>query len=251
MHGIVAQGLERLGRLPGQAAAAAAEEAELLATSRGPALAVEAVERSGLDLTDPAHQRALRVLLVQLAALEEHARAEALVRDALEAHPEEAVFHELRGRVLYAARKSPEMARAAFERALELEPDHAPALAGLALLSAEAGKLAAALALYDRAAEADPEQPAYLLAAAKLQLDAQRTDEAAERFEQLLARHPREAEAANDLARILAERGEFDRAVEFAERAAWFHQPEADATLSRIQELRAEPGRKAEAASSD
>jgi tetratricopeptide (TPR) repeat protein len=250
-QGIVTQGLERLGRLPGQAALATAEEAELLALNRGPALAVEAVERSGLDLTDSAHLPALRVLVVQLAALEEHARAEALVRDALEAHPEEAVFHELRGRVLHAAGTSLEQAREAFERALELDPDHAPALAGLAELSAEAGEHAAAIALYDRAAEADPEQPAYPLGAAKLQLDAQRTDEAAQRLEQLLDRHPREAAAANDLALILAERGELDRAFELAERAAWFAQPEAEATLARIRELRAEQGRTAEAASSD
>jgi tetratricopeptide (TPR) repeat protein len=253
-HAIVAQGLERLARLPGQAATAAAEEAELLATSKGPALAVEAVENSGLDLTDPAHQIALRMLLVQLAALEEHTKADALVRAALEAHPEEPVFHELRGRSLQASRKppdSPKRVREAFERALELEPDYAPALAGLAELSAEAGERDAALALYDRAAEADPKQPAYPLAAAKLELDAQRTDEAALRLEQLLDRHPREAGAANDLAVILAERGELDRAFGLAKRAAWFHQPEAEVTLARVEELRAERNQTAEPATSD
>ena len=175
-HAIAATGLQRLGQLPGQAALAVAEEATLLATGRGPALALEAVERSGLDLTDPANEPALRILLAQLAALEEHARAEEFISASLEAHPEEAVFHELRGRVLRSAGRPPEQAREAFERALELEPRHAPALAGLAELSAEAGARDGALALYDRAAETDPDEPAHGLAAVKLLLDAQATD---------------------------------------------------------------------------
>ncbi len=246
-HAIAATGLQRLGQLPGQAAVAVAEELMLLATGRG---AVEAVERSGLDLTDPANEPALRILLAQLAALEEHARAEEFVRGAVEAHPEETVFHELRGRALRAAGKPPEQAREAFERALELDPSHPWALAGLAALSAEAGARDAALALYDRAAEADPEEPSHALAAVKLLIDAQETEEAARRLEQMLDRHPREAGAANDLARILAERGELDWAEGLAERAAWLREPEAEATLARIRELRAGQGRTAEAPAS-
>jgi tetratricopeptide (TPR) repeat protein len=238
MHGIATQGLERLGRVPDQAGVAAALEAELLASSQGPALAAEAIERSGLDLSAPAHAPALRALLAQLAAQGEHAKALGLVGDALDGQPEAAVFHELRGRALLAAGKSADDSRQAFERALELDAGHAPALAGLAELSAEAGDHDGALAFYDRAAEADPEQSTYPLAAAQLELAAERRDEAARRLEELLERHPREAGAAGDLAEIFAERGELERALVFAQRAAWFRQPEAEARLERIRELR-------------
>jgi tetratricopeptide (TPR) repeat protein len=239
-HSIAAEGLARLAVLPGQAARAKAEEATLLAVDKGPALAVEAVESSGLDLTDPSKAPALRVLLTQLAALGDHARAEALVRSALQAHPDEAVFHELRGRALRAAARPPEKVREAFERALALDPQHAPALVGLAELSAEAGERAAALALYDRATEADPDDPGPAYAAARLLLEAQETREAEARLEKLLEQHPREASAAHELARILVERGDLDRALGLAERAAWFRAPGADETLARIRELRGE-----------
>jgi len=234
-HAIAAEGLARLAGLPGQAARAEAEEAALLAGDKGPSLAVEALEKSELDLTDPANAPALRVLLAQLAALGDHAGAEKRIAAALAAHPDAAVFHELRGRALRAAAQPPDAARAAFARALELDPEHASALVGLAELSAEAGAHEAALALYDRAAEADPDDPAPAHAAARLLLDTQESQEAERRLEELLGRHPREADAAHELARLLAERGELDRALELALRAAWFR---ADETLARVRGLR-------------
>jgi tetratricopeptide (TPR) repeat protein len=247
-HAIAAQGLQRFGQLPGQAAAAVSEEATLLAAGRGPALAVESIQGSGLDLTDPANASALRMLLMQLSALEEHGQADGLVHAALEAHPDAAVFHELQGRVLRDAGAEPSLSRAAYDRALELDPGEARALVGLAEMSAESGDLEGAVALYDRASEADPEDPAPARAAAQLLLDAQQTDRARERLERLLDRHPREAGAARDLARIHAERGELDRALVLAKRAAWFREPGAEEDLARIRDLRAEPERTAEAA---
>jgi tetratricopeptide (TPR) repeat protein len=246
-HAIVAEGLQRLGRFPGQAAVAVAEQSRLLATGRGPALAVESIEASGLDLADPANLPALRVLLVQLAALEDHGKADGLVHAALEAHPDEAAFQELQGRVLRAAGADPALSRAAYDRALELDPGNAAALVGLAEVSAESGDLEGAVALYDRASEADPEDPAPARTAAQLLLDAQQTDRAQERLERLLDRHPREAGAARDLAHIHAERGELDRALALAEWAAWFREPGSEEAVERIRKLRAEPERTAEA----
>ncbi len=237
-HAIATEGLTRLAALPGQAARARAEEAALLAADQGASQAVQAIERSGLDLTDPASAPALRALLAQLAALGDHSGAQRRLAAALAAHPEAAVFHELRGRALRSAGRPPEVAREAFERALELDPGHAPALLGLAELSAQAGAREAALALYDRAAEADPDDPAPAHAAARLLLDTQESQEAERRLEELLERHPREADAAHELARLLAERGELDHALELAERAAWFHAPGADETLARVRGLR-------------
>jgi tetratricopeptide (TPR) repeat protein len=237
-HAIATEGLVRLAALPGQAARAKALEAELLAADEGPALAVEVIESSGLDLTDPENAPALRVLVAQLAAVGDHDAAEQRIASALAAHPDAAVFHELRGRALRAAGGPSGEVREAFERAIELDPQHAPALVGLAELAAAAGDVEAAVAAYDRAAGADRDDPAPAHAAARLLAERGQTGEAERRLEALLDRHPREAGAAHELARILADRGELDRAQALAERAAWFHEAGADETLARIRSQR-------------
>jgi tetratricopeptide (TPR) repeat protein len=235
---IVANGLKRLRAMPGQAAVAAAEQASLLATSGHSEEAVAAVESAeDIDLEDPANAIALRVLVEQLGVLGRHEKAAARVEEALAAHPEEAVFHELQGDALHAGGQA-DPARAGYERALELDAESWRALAGLAALAAESGDTTGALDLYDRAIAADPEGPAPALAAVALVRETN-PEEAARRLEQLLVRHPREVAAANELAGILADRGELERAATYAARAAWFKLPEAEATLARIKELRA------------
>jgi tetratricopeptide (TPR) repeat protein len=242
--GIASEGLTRLSEKPEHAGTAVAEHATLLAESNpdGAATAVKTVEDSDLDLTDPINAEALRVLLTYLAKLEEHEKAEKRIGSALGAHPEVAVFNELEGQVLSAKGESPEKAREAFERALELDAEHAEALIGLAVLSAEAGEVDAALAFYDRAAELDSEDPAAVLAAAKLELGAGRTAAAQARFEALLKDHPRESGAAIELARILADQGKFDASLKYAHRADWLGAPEAEETLASIEGLRARQG---------
>jgi tetratricopeptide (TPR) repeat protein len=221
----------------------------LFAADKGPEIALEAVNRSPLDLADPAHAAALGALLEQLAALGEHGKAEARIASALEAHPDEAVFHALRAHSLRAAGQPPARVREAFERAVALDPEHAPALAGLAEISAEAGEREAALALYDRAAAADPADPGPAHAAIQLLAPSREPDEAQRRLEEILRQHPLHAGAANDLARILAARGrDLDRALELARRAVRFQgSHEALETLGWIHLLRGEPERAVEA----
>jgi tetratricopeptide (TPR) repeat protein len=234
---IVGEGLQRLLKLPGQAAVAVAEEASLLAASGDVEAAVEAVEASDLDLTAPSNAIAFRVIIEQLGALARHGKAGSLVDKALAAHPDEAAFHELQGDALHAAGQV-EPARAAYERALELDAQSWRALTGLANLAAEAGDSATALALYDRALAAAPEERAPALAAIALVRETN-PEEAAQRLERFLYLHPRSAPVANELAGILADRGELDRASSYARRAEWFGLPEAEETLARIETLRA------------
>jgi len=234
---IVAEGLQRLAQMPGQAPVAVAEQATLLAAKGDIEPAVEVVESSGLDLTDPSNAIALRVLVRELGVLGRHEEAVSLVEAALAAHPDDGVFHELQGRALDAAGRA-DPARAAYERALALDAESWRALAGLAAIAAESGDSARALTLYDRALAADPDDPAPALAAVALVRETN-PEEAARRLEALLERHPREAAAANELAGILADRGELDRASAYASRAAWFALPEAEATVARIDALRA------------
>jgi tetratricopeptide (TPR) repeat protein len=248
-HEVVVQGLTRLSRLPDHAGTALALEMAMLAADKGPALALQAVDRSPLDLTDPANAAALRVLLEQLAALEEHETARARVAAALAAHPDAAEFHDLHARALRASGEPRTRVREAFERAIELDPEHARALAGLAELSAEAGERQAALALYDRAAAADPADPAPAYAASQLPAPERESEGAQRRLEELLRQHPHHARAANDLARILAASGgDLDRALELAQRAVRFRTaPGAPETLGWILLLRGEPKQAIEA----
>jgi tetratricopeptide (TPR) repeat protein len=203
---------------------------------------VKTLEESDLDFTDPVNAAALRVLLSSLAEIGDHEKATERIDSALAAHPETAVFHELNGRVLSAAGKSPEKAREAFDRALELDSKNAKALIGLAELSAQAGDLDAAQALYDRATDLDSKDPAAAIAAASLSAGAGRAADAEKRFEAVLAKHPREADAIIGLARLLAERGEFEASVDYARRAEWLHAPEAEETLAWIEGLRLQRG---------
>jgi tetratricopeptide (TPR) repeat protein len=234
-HDLAASGIERLALLPGQAPRALAVEAQLVAERAGPEGAIEAIDRSELDLTDPENAPALRELLAQLAARGDHERAEREIAAALEAHPQAAVFHELRGRALRAAGAPAAAARAAFERAGELDPGDAAALSALAELAVEAGDLEAALAGFERAAEADPADPAPALRAAELLRAAGQAQTAQEHLARLLERHPRDGAAAIALARILEEQGDRDGAADWARRAAWLGVPEAEAMLERIR----------------
>jgi tetratricopeptide (TPR) repeat protein len=242
--GVTSDGLKRLSDKPEYAGVAVAEHATLLAESSpdGAAVAVKTIEESDVDLTDPVNAPALRALLTYLAKLGEHEKPVKRIDSAVAAHPDAAVFHELKGRMLSAAGKPPEQAREAFDRALELDPKHAAALIGLAELSAQAGEVDAALALYDRAADLDPEDPAAALAAATLVVGAGRTADAQQRFEAVLTKHPRETDAATGLARILAERGEFEASLDYARWADWLRAPEAEETLGWIEGLRAQRG---------
>jgi tetratricopeptide (TPR) repeat protein len=209
-------------------------EAELVALKRGPAGAIESIESTQLDLTDPANRVALRMLVTSQGEQGEHAQAKDRVRNALAAHPDESAFHALQAQVLLAAGDGAESVGAAFERALELDPANAPALVGMAQLAAQRGDLAAALAFYDRALAAQ-DLPETALAAARLQRDSA-PEAAIARLVTLLEQHPRESGASLELARLLLEQGELERALDFARRAAWFHEPGADQLLAELRE---------------
>jgi len=231
-EGVVREGLTRLREIPGQAANASVEEARQAAEQGGAAAAIAVLEAAQLDLTDPAQLPALAELVERLGEQAEHARARRRVDAALAAHPEQADFHALRGRVLRAAGAAAD-AQTAFQRALELEPAHAPALVGLAELAAASGDEAGALALYERALDAD-DAPAPGLAAARLELALGRPEAAITRLTALIDRHPRESEAALELARLLLAQGDVERARDYAGRAAWFHEPGSEETLAQI-----------------
>jgi tetratricopeptide (TPR) repeat protein len=238
---LVTQALSRLVAADHSDLALAVQIA-ILADRSGSQAAIDSAERSGLDLTDPGNAVALRALLDEHAALEQHDAARARIDAAIELHPDTAAFHALRARVLLAAGGGVEEARASYERALELSSEQAWALAGMAELMAREEAWDESIALYDRASAADPDEVEYERAAIALLQAAGRTKDAEARLAALVERNPRDARAAFALAKSLAERGsDLDRALSYGKRAAYFIEvPEAQEMLGRIHLQRAE-----------
>jgi predicted Zn-dependent protease len=231
---VLEQAARQLSALPGYRSVVVAELAAIHAARGGPAAGVDAIRGARLDLTHPRSGPALDSLVEFLVAANRSEEALEATQSALAAHPDEALYHELRGRALRGTGE-PELAREAFQRALELEPERAPALAQLAALTAEQGDSAAAVALYDRAATADPEDASYAWGAIELLSGSDDGAELERRLEALLARHATHAAAAELLARRLSERDP-DRALALALRAVrLLGGPDALDTLGRIQ----------------
>jgi tetratricopeptide (TPR) repeat protein len=223
---------------------AAAEIAAIRAARGGLASGVEAIRAAQLDLTRPGNEPALRALVGYLVAEGKAGEALEAAQAALAANPDQAAFHELRGRALRAA-GDPAGAREALARSLELEPERAGALVELAALSAEQGDRDTAIALYDRAARAKPDEADAAWAAIQLLAASGDGTEIEPRLEALLARHGTHAAAANLLAQRLAERDP-ERAFAMARRAVRFRGgPDALATLGRMQLERGEAERAA------
>jgi len=202
----------------------------------GPTLALKTLRGADmLDLASPQDAVALETMIDLLARAGLSEKGTPLVRKALAAHPDEAVFHALLGRALAYEGAGPDAIRAAHERALELDPRTSIALRSLAGIEAEAGRSEQVLALYERAAEVTPTDPDVLLPLAESLLSAGRSDAAIERLEELLDEHPYDARAAMMLAQQLLDRGDVTRARELAERALRFKGgPEAEALVESI-----------------
>jgi tetratricopeptide (TPR) repeat protein len=210
--------------VPTRRAEAAAALAAGVRERAGPEAAVKAIRSvEGLDLGDPSHPEALEALVEHLAASGRAAAAVAEVDRALAAYPQVAVFHALRGRALTRRANAPAEARAAFERALALDPEQRVALRGLAAAESAAGAPKAALALYERALALDPGDAPSARGAAAALVALDRSGEAEQRLAALLHERPYDSGAAVALAELRIARGAVDeRTRELAHRAVLF-----------------------------
>lgn len=227
---------KKLGQMPGQKARATVELAAVERKAGGPKAAAAAIEKSGVDLSDPANEAALRALVDDLVATSRSDDALRLVDAGIASHPEAAAFHDLRGRVL-SNRGASDDAKQSFERALAIDPEFAPALSALATLAFQGKDAAKAIELADRAAKARPNDSSFAYQAAQFLLATGRSDEAAERLRAIVRLDPGNAAARNDLAWILADRGqELDLALSLAQQASALA-PSADVldTLGWVQ----------------
>jgi tetratricopeptide (TPR) repeat protein len=222
---------------------AIAVRADAVALRVGPAPAVEMLQSApGIDFTRPRDVAALRSLCVHLVEAGRAAEAETLLVSALEAHPDAGAFHEVRGLILERQGAPEAEVRAAYERAVALDPGEARALEALGRLSQAAGDLESALAYYQRAAAANPNERAPLRRAATLLAAAERPRQAEAQWEALLIEHPYDADAAMQLVRLRLERqAETDRTLELARRSVRFRGgPEARRLLARVHRARGE-----------
>jgi tetratricopeptide (TPR) repeat protein len=225
----------------GRSAEALVLRAELAGRAKGAAAEASVLAESGLDLDRPENEPALNALANARVAAGRAPDALALADRASRARPADPDLHDLRGRILLELRRDAE-ARAAFDRALALDPDHARALAGLGALAFRSGDREQALTWFQRSVSADPNDPDGAYRAAQLAAELGRAGEAEERLHTLVARHPGHVEATHHLAWLLAERGEaLDLALALARRAASL-EPEAHVldTLAFVQLRRGE-----------
>lgn len=198
--------------------------AEATRDREGPAAAARFLLQSPrLKLRAPGNAELLRALVIYSGAAGESERAAEPVEAALAARPDDADLHEIHGLLLEQRGAPAAEIRAAYTRALELDPKQAQALLALARLDAASGDGEAALALQARAAEAEPDDAEPLRARAELLLALDRPGDAALELEKLLDLHPYDAEAAATLARVRRQRGEADaRTLELERRAERF-----------------------------
>jgi tetratricopeptide (TPR) repeat protein len=202
----------------------AANAAEGVRARSGPAAAVRMLRSTdGIDFANPAHADALRALVRFSSEAGRAQDAEPELRAALRAQPDIAVVHEIRGLWLVRSGASEAEVRSAYERALELDPDNARAMAGLglALLGADPER---ALMLLERASEADPGDAEAGRAAAAALRALGRPREAEVRLEGVLLDNPYDAATATALVEFRLERDAAteEPTLEFAQRAVRF-----------------------------
>jgi tetratricopeptide (TPR) repeat protein len=218
---------------------AVAELARVELRAGGPEAALRSIEDSGLELTDPRNEPAARQWIGLLVATGRLDPARAWAEQV--ASSDSPSLQAARADLLLELGKEA-AARAAFDAALEADPESAAALAGLGQLEQRAGDPEAALALFDRAVAADPDHANYAYLAATARLALGRTDEAKSALRTLLRRHPEHVAACNDLAWLLAQEGEeLDLALALAQRAVRLDaRPEVLDTLGWVRLRRGE-----------
>ncbi len=143
----------------GRAVAALAAGARARGGPEAGLATVEGADR--LDLGAPASAPALEALVLDLVAVAREEDAVTRATASAEARPDVAAFHVIHGFALEASGADAAQVRAAYDRALELEPENAGALAGVARVIAGSGDADSALRLFERASAAAPDEPEY------------------------------------------------------------------------------------------
>lgn len=195
--------MTHLSRLRGQAGHAVALAAERMELAEGPEAALAAIDKTGMNVMEPANVEALDARCRLLAKLGREDEAMAAIGRALEKQPDSARLRVVRAAVHREAGRTDE-AIADLEEASRLDPESLSAVVDLASLQAERGRRDAARALYARATaleaeQAKPDVPGALdsaVALARLEIEAGEVAAARERLREVLDTNPRQGDAA-------------------------------------------------------
>lgn len=223
-------------------AIALAERSNSFAEQFGPEKGIELIAKNKrVQLNEPSSAAALKSFVRHLVAANRSGEAEKAIEAALSDHPDSADFQEIRG-WLHEATESQDAAVEAYQRAIEIDPQHAPSLAALGRLAAEAGQLESALAFLDRANSADPDDPDPLRLAGSIEAEADHREEAIKRWNSLLREHPQDATTLILLAKLRVESGQAtEDSIDLARRALRFGGGEEARVL--LDELRSAGGK--------
>jgi tetratricopeptide (TPR) repeat protein len=131
---------------------------------------------------------------------------------------------------------APERARAAYERAVELDPELGAAWTNLGALLADAGDVPTARDCFAEALRSDPDQPEARLNLSELALRDGDLEVAIAGYRQVLVQEPHHAEAHYGLARALLEVGGKAQALAHLERFCRLR--EVDGTLDELERER-------------
>lgn len=135
------------------------------------------------------------------------------------------------------ARGDSAQAVAAFERSLELAPDHGPTLAALAQLYREQGRLDEAQRRAEELLRLDPDHPVAQVVQAEIAMDRGDPQTARERYQSLLRAHPEATRLYGALAAVYRALGEPERAAAYARRQGPGGLTVEDPWLSELRSL--------------
>ena len=213
--------LDRLSERDGDPMILLVERAGLARVSQGPIAAVRLIENQSLDYASPKSTAVLRTLAHNLSAIGRGPEAIVELDKSIAAQPGNPELYNLKARILINLDQRSQEARATFEKALEIDENHAGALHGLAAIAAAEGKLDEALLLSRRAAEFSEENADATYSAAQLSILLGKQQEAIELLKKAIQIEPSHVGACNDLAWELAVTGQdLNLALELAERAS-------------------------------
>jgi tetratricopeptide (TPR) repeat protein len=167
-------------------------------------------QMDGLDLRQPENAPLLHARIELLGDTGQTGDAVRQAETSLRAEPNNGEFHAFLGLALKQNQAEPEKIRAAYRRAVELDPQNAYAILMLARLAREAGDIDQAMELNARLLSASATDPTALKQRGRLLEVAGRLPEAEEIWEQVLLTSPFDPETIGSVIRLRQLRGQQD-----------------------------------------
>ena len=167
---------------------------------------------------DGANFKSLRGMISIYAAQNRIDQAHARVDQSLNAQPNNASLHFLKGQV-YGFEQNAQGAEAEFRRALEIDPNYLAAYSALGALFVNTNQQDRAIQEYQKIVERRPENSAAYTLIGMLEMNRQNIDAAVDYYRKALARDDNAIFAANNLAWLYAVygKGNMDEAVRLAQ----------------------------------